>query len=106
MCAGSCWQKQKVNRELHCNNRSIQVTIHDTKSVELRFPKTYKHVGTKLGASLNDEVFGRCAIMQSSVKPLKKKALTNMHIPVEKRLAVSVCIYLPRAPFRVQLGPI
>ena len=55
--------KSTAAKSMHDNGNAIDIVINSSKTINLKFPKLYKHVGTRCGANLNAEVFARCAIM-------------------------------------------
>ena len=45
--------KKKATNSMHNNGNAIDIIINDVKTINLKFPKTYKHVGTRYGTNLN-----------------------------------------------------
>ena len=65
--------KGKAIKSMHDNGDAIDIVISSSKTINLKFPKPYKHVGTRLGANLNVEVFARCAIVTQGASAVQKK---------------------------------
>ena len=87
-------------RELDGMNRSIDVHVNESKSVNSKFPREYKHVGTRMGVNLNSEVASRCGMMQSGCAPLKAKVLHNMSIDIGKRLSILTLYIFTKGVFQ------
>ena len=45
--------KSKAIKCMHDRGNAIDIVINSTKTINLKFPKIYKHVGTRFGANLN-----------------------------------------------------
>ena len=69
---------------MHESGNAIDIVINSTRSINLKFPKLYKHVGTRYGTNLNAEVFARSALMTSGASCLKKKILQNESVRLDK----------------------
>ena len=89
---------------MHRNGNAIDIVIENVKTINLKFPKTYKHVGTRYGANLNAEVFARCGIISQGAGALQKKVLQNTSIKLEKRLAILSAYIFTKALFNVAHG--
>ena len=92
--------KKKATACMHNNGNAVDIVINNVKNINLKFPKLYKHVGTRFGANLNAEVFARCRIMSQGAGALHKKILQNASIKLEKRLAVLIA-YITKRQFSV-----
>ena len=92
--------KKQATNSMHSNGNAIDIVINDVKTINLKFPKLYKHVGTRFGTSLNAEVFSRCGIMSQGAGCLKKKILQNSSIKLEKRLAILSAYIFTKGTFQ------
>ena len=92
--------KAKVNKFLYECGNAIDIVINSSKTINLKFPKVYKHVGTKIGANLNAEVFSRCALMVQGAGTLQKKVLQNHGIDISKRLSVLSAYIFTKGTFQ------
>lgn len=66
----------------------------------MKFPKLFKHVGTKFGTNLDAEVSARSAIMTSGATCLKKKILHNENIKLDKRIAILSAYVFTKGTFQ------
>ena len=85
---------------MHSNGNAIDIVINSVKTINLKFPKLYKHVGARFGANLNAEVFARCGIMSQGAGALQKKILQNASIKIEKRLAILTAYIFTKGTFQ------
>ena len=63
--------KKHAIKSMHNSGNAIDIVINDVKTINLKFPKLYKHVGTRFGTSLNAEVFrgaGSCPRVRASCR--------------------------------------
>ena len=65
--------KNKAIKSMHDHGNAIDIVINSNKTINLKFPKLYKHVETRFGTNLNAEVSARSAIMTSGASCLMKK---------------------------------
>ena len=92
--------KKKATNSMHNSGNAIDIVINNVKTINFKFPKLYKHVGTRFGTSLNAEVFSRCGIMSQGAGSLQKKILQNSSIKLEKRLAILSAYIFTKGTFQ------
>ena len=85
---------------MHKCGNAIDIVINNAKTINLKFPKTRKHIGTRFGVNLNAEVFSRCGIMSQGAGTLQKKVLQNSSIKLEKRLAILSAYIFTKGTFQ------
>ena len=80
--------KKNATNSLHTSGNAIDIVFNDVKTINLKLPKAYKHVGTRYGTNLNAEVFASCGSMSQGAGALQKKILQNTSITLVRRLAI------------------
>jgi len=92
---------------LHRSGDEVQVHVLDNLSVQLRFVKCYKHLGTRTSVShdLSDEVVFRAQLMRSESQRLRKLLTRRGDMSVEKKVSIIQAYVLSKGIFQASTWP-
>jgi len=97
----------KAQKQLSIQNNIQTFTLLNGQSSELRFVRSYKHLGTKtaISGTMAEEVVLRSCIMTTDAKGLNKRIFKNKALTAQKKIMVSKSYLLTKGCFQCGTWP-